>query len=90
MSAYEIHGFFLVFLIYFQLFHIVKTKDTDYVYAIIPTLSGLILVYTSIFDFIDLYMSFLVLVVVSILCIVIFFRLQVKEIKREWRSKKDT
>ncbi|MBB5323255.1 tryptophan-rich sensory protein [Anoxybacillus tepidamans] len=55
MGAYEIYGFFLVILIYSQLFRIIKTKEIDYVYAIIPILLGFILFYTSIFNFIRLY-----------------------------------
>ncbi|MED0657097.1 hypothetical protein P4S75_07180 [Anoxybacillus ayderensis] len=90
MGAYEINGIFLVVFIYFLLFRIIKTKDTDYVYAIIPTLLGFMLVYTPICDFIEPYIATLVIVVVAILCFAIFIRLQVKEIKGKLRSRKDT
>ncbi|WP_297987229.1 hypothetical protein [Anoxybacillus sp.] len=90
MGAYEIYGFFLVVFIYVQLFRIIKTKDTDYVYVIIPTFLGFVLVYTPISDFISPYIAFLVIVVVSILCIAIFIMLQVNEIKGKLRSRKDT
>lgn len=89
MGAYEIYGFFLVILIYSQLFRIIKTKEIDYVYAIIPILLGFILFYTSIFNFIRLYIRVLVVVVVFILCIAIFIRLQITEIKAKLRNKKD-
>ncbi|WP_461202920.1 hypothetical protein [Anoxybacillus sp. TBDG-1] len=88
MGAYEINGIFLVVFIYFLLFRIIKTKDTDYVYAIIPTLLGFMLGYTPISDFIEPYIAILVIVVVAILCFAIFVRLQVKEIKGKLRSRK--